>query len=116
MLAGLRKLLRRHGRISSALIARTKTIPSPTAYHDRFGRLTRAYELIGYIPDFRVRPRNLSDAEMLNLLTALWKKEGYLSVRLVVQSPDLPSHTAYHRRFGGFREAYRLIGYSRPQR
>lgn len=115
MLAGLRKLLRRHGRISSALIARTKTIPSPTAYHDRFGRLTRAYELIGYTPDFRVRPRNLSNVEMLNLLTALWKKEGYLSVRLVVQSPDLPSHTAYHRRFGGFREAYRLIGYSRPQ-
>jgi len=116
MLVALRKLLRRHRRISSALIARTKTIPSPTAYRDRFGSLTKAYELIGYKRDFRLRPRNLSDAEMLNLLTALWKKEGHLSPLLVAQSCDLPSHTVYHRRFGGFREAYRLIGYSRPKR
>ena len=49
-LAALRRLLREHGQLTCALIARSPSVPSPQLYMRRFGSLRRAYELIGYVP------------------------------------------------------------------
>src|SRR6202166_1679418 len=48
LLASLRSLLARQGRLSGQLIMETPGMPSPSAYRRRFGNLARAYELIGY--------------------------------------------------------------------
>jgi DNA invertase Pin-like site-specific DNA recombinase len=48
LLAALRSLLARQGRLSAHLISETPEMPSPSSYRGRFGSLRRAYELIGY--------------------------------------------------------------------
>jgi DNA invertase Pin-like site-specific DNA recombinase len=52
----LRRLLRKHGRLTCDLIARSPNTPAVSSYQHWFGRLTRAYELIGYRS--RRRPRS----------------------------------------------------------
>jgi DNA invertase Pin-like site-specific DNA recombinase len=46
----LRKLRRRRGRLSARLIDETKGFPAVSTFHARFGNLSRAYQLIGYVP------------------------------------------------------------------
>jgi DNA invertase Pin-like site-specific DNA recombinase len=61
------------------------------------------------------RTFNKSDEELLDSLRALLKREGRLSLRLVKNSPDVPSPSTYRGRFGSLRRAYVLIGYGRPE-
>jgi DNA invertase Pin-like site-specific DNA recombinase len=51
LLAQLRGLLEREGRLSGILIDETETMASSSIYRSRFSSLIRAYELIGYTPD-----------------------------------------------------------------
>lgn len=51
LIARLKELQARHGRISGFLIDETEGMPSSTAYRHRFGSLIRAYQLIGYTPE-----------------------------------------------------------------
>ena len=44
-------------------------------------------------------------------LRKLWRKHGYVSLRLIEKCEDVPSTYAYTTRFGRIRDAYRLIGY-----
>jgi DNA invertase Pin-like site-specific DNA recombinase len=46
----LRKLRRRRGRLSARLIDETKGLPAVSTFNARFGHLSRAYQLIGYVP------------------------------------------------------------------
>ncbi len=55
LLAGLRALLLREGRISEHLIDQSQDLPSSLTYHQRFGGLRQAYALIGY-KEFRNIP------------------------------------------------------------
>jgi DNA invertase Pin-like site-specific DNA recombinase len=48
LLAALRSLLDRHGRLSARLIKDTPEMPSPSVYRWRFGSVRRAYDLVGY--------------------------------------------------------------------
>lgn len=58
MLRGLRRLLRRYGRLTQKIIRANKEIPSHEVYYDRFGSLAEAYRLIGYRPkDWQRRNR-----------------------------------------------------------
>lgn len=50
MLDNLRTLLAAKGRLTSKIINDAEFVPSTGAYHDRFGSLLKAYELIGYKP------------------------------------------------------------------
>lgn len=50
MLAALRDLWTRHGRISGLLIDEQEAMPSSAAFRNRFGSLIRAYALVGYEP------------------------------------------------------------------
>jgi DNA invertase Pin-like site-specific DNA recombinase len=55
MLARLRELLARHGRLSALIIDEVDTGPSSAIYRHRFGSLIQAYQAIEYTPerDFR---------------------------------------------------------------
>jgi DNA invertase Pin-like site-specific DNA recombinase len=56
LLEALRKLLRKHGKLTQKLICRNGETPTSPTYCGRFGSLTRAYELIGYRPKKSGRP------------------------------------------------------------
>lgn len=60
------------------------------------------------------RTINKSDDEMLDSLRRLLAQEGRLSLKLVTESPDMPSPSTYRLRFGSMRKAYELIGYGHP--
>src|SRR5690606_384135 len=53
-----------------------------------------------------------SDDDLLRILAEIVEAEGYVSHRLLMARPDLPSAQAYVRRFGGLTAAYKLIGYT----
>jgi DNA invertase Pin-like site-specific DNA recombinase len=61
------------------------------------------------------RTINKTDEALLDSLRTLLAREGRLSLRLVKDSPDLPSPSTYRLRFGSMRRAYELIGYGRPE-
>jgi DNA invertase Pin-like site-specific DNA recombinase len=54
-----------------------------------------------------------SEEQLLQALRDLWARAGFLSIRLMEQSPDTPCINSYYKRFGTLSEAYRLIGYDR---
>lgn len=57
------------------------------------------------------RTINKSNDELLAALRSLLQKEGRLSLRIIKNSPDTPSPSAYRGRFGSIRHAYEFIGY-----
>src|SRR5438270_3462953 len=61
------------------------------------------------------RTTNKSDEELLESLKRLLAQEGRLSLRLLKESPDVPSPSTYRLRFGSLRKAYELIGYGRAE-
>ena len=52
LLDGLRKLCKEKGYLSGVIIDEAEDLPSTNMYERRFGSLLRAYELIGFKPDF----------------------------------------------------------------
>ena len=50
MLEGLRRLLKRKGRLSVDVIKAARGVPSATAYQRRFGSMSNLYALVGYSP------------------------------------------------------------------
>ncbi|MGN6285495.1 MAG: recombinase family protein [Afipia sp.] len=55
--------------------------------------------------------RAYTEKEMLDSLTAIWCKEGYLNASIVGRSEHAPCVNAYKEHFGGLVPAYRKIGY-----
>jgi DNA invertase Pin-like site-specific DNA recombinase len=55
--------------------------------------------------------RTRSDQELIDRLRALWRREGRLSVQLMMAAKDVPDWTVYAKRFGSLTNAYRRIGY-----
>lgn len=110
----LRRLYRKHGRLSHRLIAAEPEAPSAGVYAERFGSLKVAYRLAGFDATKQRRPRRsikaTGDAEILQLLEALCRKEGRLSARIIDAARDLPSSRTIAAHFGGLRNAYALIG------
>jgi DNA invertase Pin-like site-specific DNA recombinase len=116
ILAGLRDLLRLHGRLSKSIIDGSAIGVShgTIAYH--FGGLLQAYKLIGYMSNWygerHARPHYDSNKEMLDALRRLWRDQGYLSLKLIRKVKSVPSTYEYCKRFGALSEAYRLIGFT----
>ncbi len=61
------------------------------------------------------RTINKSDQEVLDCLRTLLASKGRLSLRLIKNSPGVPSPSTYRLRFGSLRRAYELIGYGGPE-
>jgi DNA invertase Pin-like site-specific DNA recombinase len=58
------------------------------------------------------RSRRFTDQEMLDRLTTLLNRTGWLSGLVIDEYEDMPSSSAYRTRFGSLLRAYRLVGYS----
>jgi DNA invertase Pin-like site-specific DNA recombinase len=57
------------------------------------------------------RVRTVSTQHLLDSLTALVKREGRVSERLIASVEGMPSATTYINRFGSLRNAYKLVGW-----
>ncbi|MEM5426123.1 recombinase family protein [Paraburkholderia ferrariae] len=58
------------------------------------------------------RSYRLSDAEMLDALRRVLRRNGYLSGIVIDEAPACPSSSAYANRFGSLLRTYELIGYT----
>jgi DNA invertase Pin-like site-specific DNA recombinase len=121
MLDMLRDLWKEHGHLTLNLIDHSSGIPSASSYHKRFGKVSRAFALIGYLKNAPRcwRPRNakkitrqLSDEEMLQKLRQLVHLHGHLQRAIIDEDESTPSVSAYQNRFGSLAQAYKLIGFT----
>jgi DNA invertase Pin-like site-specific DNA recombinase len=108
MLRCLKKIWRRHGRITAELIDATPEAPSYQSYANYFGSLKRAYDAIGYQPR-RPEPKHSSD-ELLEALRAAHKRHGYISTSVLAADPATCLAATYRKRFGLLSRAYELAG------
>ena len=60
----------------------------------------------------RERTRRFSDDELLDQLTQLYRKYGYLSGIIIDESSATAPSSAYAHRFGSLLRAYELVGYT----
>ena len=58
-----------------------------------------------------LRVSTVSTKHLLDSLTALIKREGRISERLIESTEGMPSATTYSNRFGSLRNAYKLVGW-----
>ena len=58
------------------------------------------------------RNRRFSDTEMLERLTKLFQRHGYISGLVIDEADGLPSSGAYAHRFGSLLRAYELVGFT----
>jgi DNA invertase Pin-like site-specific DNA recombinase len=116
----LRKLLRRHRRLTTGIINQAHGVPSSGSYRRWFGSLHAAYRLVDFVPPRRqpsayqtgvIAAQRLSNERLLECLRQLLLTRGFLNELVVNQSADLPCATTYRNRFGGLHRAYELIGY-----
>jgi DNA invertase Pin-like site-specific DNA recombinase len=120
MLDMLRRVLQTHGYLSQELINNCHEIPCSTSYQRHFGKVSRAYELIGYSKSgFDRRHRrtgkvtvvHMSDGELLQKLRLAAYTHGNLTARIIEADTSLPSLSTYRRRFGSLLRVYKLIGF-----
>jgi DNA invertase Pin-like site-specific DNA recombinase len=78
-----------------------------------------AFEAIVDLADFAAaqavivaRHQRLSDAELLERLSALASSAGYLSGIVIDEAEGMPSSATYRHRFGSLARAYQLIAYT----
>jgi hypothetical protein len=58
------------------------------------------------------RSRRFSDQDLLDHLSALLAKKGWLSGLVIDEVEDMPSSSTFRHRFGSLVRAYQLVGYS----
>ncbi len=59
----------------------------------------------------RARAERLSDADMLEKLSAILQYNGYLTGLIIDETEDCPSSSSFSHRFGSLLRAYALIGF-----
>ena len=57
---------------------------------------------------------HLSNEDLLDRLRALLKSHGRLTSEIIHKSKECPGLTTYHKRLGGLLNAYKQLGYMRP--
>jgi hypothetical protein len=115
----LKALFKREGYLTEAMIEAEPGMPKARAYKWRFQGLTNAYRLVGYDSPYRrfadwsrARMKEPDRESMLEQLSALLDRAGYLTAALIASEPGMPSHRQYQWAFGDLATAYRLIGYA----
>jgi DNA invertase Pin-like site-specific DNA recombinase len=110
--AGLKRLLRTEGRLSQTLIDACPYLPCAFTFRRRFGSLAAAYRAVGYRqPRTRWSPDGRAAAtseELLDLLRATYRRNGYITGRVIDDDPGAPSSQLISKRFGGLLQAYAL--------
>ena len=113
MLAALRELLSREGRLATRLLRSDPCTPSDNTYRGHFGSLARAYELAGYVrePVWRVRSEAVrTDEAVIEEIQRIHSENGYVSARLIEADPRLPAINALYRHFGSLKQLYERAG------
>jgi len=113
LLRDLRRVWRKHGRISSLLIESSLGPGRSSNYFSRFGSLRSAYALIGYDCPTQRRPRRRplpTRHEVISYLRRVQEDFGRVSVRLIGQDPELPSAYEIIKVFGSLSAAYAAAG------
>jgi len=57
------------------------------------------------------RRQRLSDQEILDRFSALWREKGHLSDAIIIAAKGVPHSSTYITRFGSLTAAYKLIGF-----
>lgn len=60
--------------------------------------------------------RTRTDKELLDRLRVLYRREGRLTMKLIMTSRDVPNCSVYTKRFGSLTRAYELVGYKQSAR
>lgn len=96
--------------------------PNITVPKEKWIVTPRAWEPIidqGTFDKAQERTRNQtfykSNEQLLTDLRGLLATNGYLSEKLIKETPGFPSMQAYHKRFGSLSEAFVLLGYTRAR-
>lgn len=122
-LTPLRHLLRKHGRLTSRIIAESPDARGVSTYLRWFGGLIETYKLIEYSGyrsyrrserPFRSRhatTAHLSDDALIECLRQLLQKHGFLSRKVIDEAGGVPSAGTYFKRFGSMARAYGLAGF-----
>lgn len=66
--------------------------------------------------EFRNRPYNQSNDQVVEALRSILKKAGRLTPRLILSQPNVLCPESYRRRFGSLIRAYELAGYESPNK
>lgn len=143
LLADLRRIYAKHGRITMAIINADADAQNTTFYQLRFGGMMNAFRLAG-LP---IKPRNrreevagerqreawesrtsakkpitrnddgsrITNDQLTVILKRLLAEHGYLSKGLIDADPAIPTCQFFSDRFGGLRKAYAHIGYLTSQ-
>lgn len=115
MIEGLRRLLRREGRLSASVVNACPEIPCARLYEVRFGTLGVAFQLAGYKRPAVARGGDeygapISRDAVLGGLLRLAGEKGAINVALVQADPRLPSIGLIRKSFGSLTAAYRAAG------
>jgi len=114
MLARLRRILAREGRLTPGLIDRDRGTPCTCTYVKRFGSVGDTYALIGYRkPPFRWRGGvggYWTDEAILDSIRTVHETHGYVTAGLIDTVEGGPSNSTIRKRFGSLRACYELAG------
>lgn len=108
LLAAMRRLLRKKGRLTRATINKSKELPHASVYESRFGSLVRTYQLIGYVHH---RANGFTREEAIEALRKVLRRYGRISTALIAQTKGTPSVFSYRKHFGSLPRAYALVSY-----
>jgi DNA invertase Pin-like site-specific DNA recombinase len=111
IIASLRSLLARKGRLSTKLVDEAKDTPCWGTVISRFGSLKAAYRAAGFQPPDR---KHWSREAVLAGLRKLHAAEGHVSTGLIRHAPALPSPELVRRYFGSVPDALREAGLPDP--
>lgn len=113
LLADLRRLLARHGRLDRALVKAEGRF-TVRAYGLRFGALQTAFRAVGFRRHVRDRQHTepMDRGEMIERLAGLLAQTGYLSGPLLWSRGDVPSPAVLRRAFGSLDAAYAAAGFT----
>lgn len=114
MLADLRRVKARAGRLSTAIVNRAVGCSNASYYDKRFGSLGRALELIG--EPARVNRQGgllghkIPDSELVAALQRLEREAGSVCASLILKTPWMPSYMTYTKRYGSIVAACKVAG------
>lgn len=117
LLRDLRRVWKKHGRISAKLIDETYCSGRVCSYLKRFGSLRKAYDAIDYPytgPVHAAVKALPSEAVLIAALKQVHKKFGRVTVRLLERERHLPSPYFMKRVFGSMPAAYAAAGLHNP--
>jgi DNA invertase Pin-like site-specific DNA recombinase len=114
LLGDLRRLLRRYGRLSAAILDKTPGVANAGTYAGRFGSLREAYRLAGFeCSNKGLRKKTgerITDQQVLDRLKAVYLRRGMITGRIIDTDRTLPSTTYFLWNYGSLAKAYAAAG------